>query len=155
MGRKLVAGVDSSTQSVKVVIRDADTGELVRQGKAAHPDGTEVNPAEWMSALKKAFEVAGGLSDVAAISIGAQQHGFIALDEKGNVIIKKIMKSQEKGDLYSFRKFHRLVIIEKEIHEVISVTGKENGKLIVYNYCGEKIRELNVKSEELLEKYKF
>ena len=30
MGRKLVAGVDSSTQSVKVVIRDADTGDLVR-----------------------------------------------------------------------------------------------------------------------------
>ena len=86
MGRKLVAGVDSSTQSVKVVIRDADTGDLVREGKAAHPDGTEVNPAEWMSALKKAFEAAGGLSDVAAISIGAQQHGFIALDEKGNVI---------------------------------------------------------------------
>jgi len=86
MGRKLVAGVDSSTQSVKVVIRDADTGDLVREGKAAHPDGTEVNPAEWMSALKKAFEAAGGLSDVAAVSIGAQQHGFIALDEKGNVI---------------------------------------------------------------------
>jgi xylulokinase len=86
MSRKLVAGVDSSTQSVKVVIRDADTGDLVREGKAAHPEGTEVNPAEWMSALKKAFEAAGGLSDVAAISIGAQQHGFIALDEKGNVI---------------------------------------------------------------------
>ena len=86
MGRKLVAGVDSSTQSVKVVIRDAQTGELVRQGKAAHPDGTEVNPAEWMSALGKAFEAAGGLSDVEGISIGAQQHGFIALDEKGNVI---------------------------------------------------------------------
>ena len=65
------------------------------------------------------------------------------MDEKGNVIIKTIMKSKEKGDLYSFRKFHRLVIIEKEIHEVISVTGKENGKLIVYNYCGEKIRELS------------
>ena len=86
MGRKLVAGVDSSTQSVKVVIRDAQTGELVRQGKAAHPDGTEVNPAEWMSALGKAFDAAGGLSDVEGISIGAQQHGFIALDEKGNVI---------------------------------------------------------------------
>ncbi len=56
MGRKLVAGVDSSTQSVKVVIRDAETGDLVREGKAAHPEGTEVNPAEWMSALKKAFE---------------------------------------------------------------------------------------------------
>ena len=30
----LVAGVDSSTQSCKVVIRDAETGELVRHGRA-------------------------------------------------------------------------------------------------------------------------
>ena len=43
----LVAGVDSSTQSCKVVIRDADTGALVRQGRAPHPDGTEVDPAAW------------------------------------------------------------------------------------------------------------
>ena len=41
----LVAGVDSSTQSVKVVIRRADTGELIRQGRAPHPDGTEVEKA--------------------------------------------------------------------------------------------------------------
>ena len=40
----LVAGVDSSTQSCKVVIRDAATGALVRSGRAAHPDGTEVDP---------------------------------------------------------------------------------------------------------------
>ena len=33
----LVAGVDSSTQSCKVVIRDADTGALVREGRAVHP----------------------------------------------------------------------------------------------------------------------
>jgi len=33
MTRKLVAGVDSSTQSVKIVVRDAETGELVRQLK--------------------------------------------------------------------------------------------------------------------------
>jgi xylulokinase len=86
MGRKLVTGIDSSTQSVKVVIRDAQTSELVGQVKAAHSDGTEVNPAEWMSALSKAIEAAGGLSDVGGISIRTQQHGFIALDEKGNVI---------------------------------------------------------------------
>ena len=33
----LVAGVDSSTQSCKVVVRDADTGELVRSGTRAAP----------------------------------------------------------------------------------------------------------------------
>jgi xylulokinase len=82
----LVAGVDSSTQSVKVVIRKADTGELVRQGRASHPDGTEVDPALWEAALDKAIADAGGLVDVAAISIGGQQHGMVALDSDGEVI---------------------------------------------------------------------
>ncbi|ASY21117.1 xylulokinase [Candidatus Planktophila dulcis] len=83
---QLTAGVDSSTQSVKVVIRNAETGELVRHGRASHPDGTEVDPAHWESALDKAIADAGGLDDVSAISIGGQQHGMVALDSSGEVI---------------------------------------------------------------------
>jgi len=83
---KLVAGVDSSTQSVKVVIRHAETGELIRQGRAPHPDGTEVDPAHWLSALHTAIAAAGGIDDVSAISVGGQQHGMVALDAAGNVI---------------------------------------------------------------------
>ncbi len=82
----LVAGVDSSTQSVKVVIRNANTGELLRQGRASHPDGTEVEPALWEIALDSAIADAGGLDDVAAISIGGQQHGMVTLDSNGEVI---------------------------------------------------------------------
>lgn len=82
----LVAGVDSSTQSVKVVIRNANTGELLRQGRASHPDGTEVEPALWEKALESAIADAGGLDDVAAISIGGQQHGMVTLDSNGDVI---------------------------------------------------------------------
>jgi xylulokinase len=82
----LVAGIDSSTQSCKVVIRDAATGELVRSGRATHPDGTEVDPAHWWSALQVAIADAGGLEDVAAISVGAQQHGMVCLDEDGEVV---------------------------------------------------------------------
>ena len=82
----LVAGVDSSTQSCKVVIRHAATGELVRQGRAGHPDGTEVDPDAWWVALQAAIADAGGLDDVAALSVGGQQHGMVALDEQGQVI---------------------------------------------------------------------
>ncbi|KUG59752.1 xylulokinase [Nesterenkonia jeotgali] len=82
----LVAGIDSSTQSCKVVIRDADTGELVRTGSAKHPEGTEVAPAAWWDALLEAITAAGGLDDVAAASIGGQQHGMVALDAQGSVI---------------------------------------------------------------------
>jgi xylulokinase len=82
----LVAGVDSSTQSCKVVIRDADTGALIRQGRAAHPNGTEVDPRAWWDALQIAIEQAGGLDDVAALSVGGQQHGMVCLDESGAVV---------------------------------------------------------------------
>jgi xylulokinase len=86
MANQLIAGVDSSTQSVKIVIRKAETGELVRQGRASHPEGTEVDPIHWKSAFDSAVKDAGGLDDVAAISIGGQQHGMVALDESGQVI---------------------------------------------------------------------
>lgn len=82
----LVAGVDSSTQSVKVVIRDANSGALIREGRASHPEGTEVDPKKWWDALETAIASAGGLSDVAAISIGGQQHGMLTLDSAGEVI---------------------------------------------------------------------
>jgi xylulokinase len=81
----LVAGVDSSTQSTKIVVRDAETGALIRQGRAPHPDGTEVNPHVWWHALLKAAE-GGLLDDVAAISIAAQQHGMVALDADGTPV---------------------------------------------------------------------
>jgi xylulokinase len=82
----LVAGIDSSTQSCKVVVCDADTGETVRSGSAPHPAGTEVDPRLWWSALQAAVTAAGGLDDVAAISVGAQQHGMICLDASGSVV---------------------------------------------------------------------
>ena len=82
----LVAGIDSSTQSCKVVIRDADTGALVRQGRAAHPDGSEIHPEHWWTALQEAIARAGGLEDVGAVSVGGQQHGMVCLDSGGEVV---------------------------------------------------------------------
>jgi xylulokinase len=82
----LVAGVDSSTQSCKVVVRDAGSGRLVREGRAPHPDGTEVDPAAWAAALDRALAQAGGLDDVAAVAVGGQQHGMVCLDDDGAVV---------------------------------------------------------------------
>jgi xylulokinase len=80
----IVAGVDSSTQACKVVVCDADTGEVLREGRGSHPDGTEVHPRHWWSALQRASE--GLLDGVAAVSVAAQQHGMVALDEAGAVV---------------------------------------------------------------------
>jgi xylulokinase len=75
----LVAGIDSSTQSVKVAVHDAETGALVRHGSALHPDGTSCPPQRWWDALLEAS--AGLLNDVAAIAVAGQQHGMVALDD--------------------------------------------------------------------------
>jgi xylulokinase len=82
----LVAGVDTSTQACKVVVRDADTGELVRSGRASHPAGTEVSPAAWEEAFRTAAAQAGGLDDVEALAVGGQQHGMVCLDADGEVV---------------------------------------------------------------------
>ncbi len=82
----LVAGIDSSTQSCKVLVRDAETGALVRSGHAPHPAGTEVEPHAWWDALLAAVDAAGGLDGVQAVAVGGQQHGMVCLDESGSVV---------------------------------------------------------------------
>jgi xylulokinase len=82
----LVVGIDSSTQACKVLVVDADTGAVVRRGRAPHPGGTEVHPDHWWDALQNALAEAGGLADVAAVSVGAQQHGMVALDRADDAV---------------------------------------------------------------------
>src|SRR2546423_3070140 len=82
----LVAGVDSSTQACKVVVRDAESGARVRTGRALHPPGTEIDPEHWWHALQAAIADAGGWADVAAIAVAAQQHGMVVLNDAGAVL---------------------------------------------------------------------
>lgn len=80
----LVAGVDSSTQGTKIVVRDAETGALLREASAPHPDGSEVAPDAWWRAFSQA--AADLLDGVEAIAIAAQQHGLVALDDTGMAV---------------------------------------------------------------------
>jgi xylulokinase len=80
----LVAGVDSSTQSTKVLLCQAEDGAVIGQASAPHPDGTECEPGVWWQALEAAGR---GLLDRAdAIGVAAQQHGMVVLDEAGQAI---------------------------------------------------------------------
>jgi xylulokinase len=80
----LVAGVDSSTQSTKVLLCRAEDGVIVGDATSPHPDGTECDPELWWRALTSAGD---GLLDRAdAIGVAAQQHGMVVLDEAGQVI---------------------------------------------------------------------
>jgi xylulokinase len=68
------------------VVVDAATGDIVREGRARHPEGTSVDPEAWWAALREAIAAAGGMDDVGAWAIGGQQHGMVALDAQGRVI---------------------------------------------------------------------
>ena len=85
----LVVGVDSSTTACKVQVRDADTGELVAEGRAPHPTTTpprsEQDPAAWWSAFEAACSQA-GVDRPAAIAVAGQQHGLVVLDAGGEVL---------------------------------------------------------------------
>jgi xylulokinase len=85
----LVAGIDSSTQSTKVLLVRAEDGVVVDQASAPHPAGTETDPADWWNALQQAGS--GLLERAAAIGVGGQQHGMVALDAAGAVIRPAIL----------------------------------------------------------------
>jgi len=80
----LVAGVDSSTQATKVLVVDADSGEVVRESSSRHPEGTEVDPQRWLDALHGASRDL--LAGVRAISVAGQQHGMVLLDRDGEPV---------------------------------------------------------------------
>ena len=54
----LVLGIDSSTQSTKAVLVDADDGTVVETRVAPHPAGTEVDPRAWLAAYDEAARAA-------------------------------------------------------------------------------------------------
>lgn len=83
-------GVDSSTQSTKVEVRDADDGRLVAYGRAPHPQTSrpprsEQHPNAWWDALVIAVGQA-DVRDIAALSVAGQQHGLVVLDSAGAVV---------------------------------------------------------------------
>lgn len=91
----IVAGVDSSTQSCKVEIRDLDNGTLLTSGSAPHPPAfgpcSEQHPSDWWKAFQAALTSAISASgvtgrDVVAVSVAAQCHGLVPLDASGSVI---------------------------------------------------------------------
>ena len=86
-----VLGVDSSTQSCKVEVRDADTGHLLGTGAAPHPPAfpprSEQHPSDWVTAFVAATRAALASCErpvtVRAISVAAQCHGLVLLDAAG------------------------------------------------------------------------
>jgi len=127
---KIVAGVDSSTQSVKVVLREADSGELIAATSRPHPDGTEVDPHEWKQALESALDEVSKYK-IDAIAIGGQQHGMVALDADGNVIRDALLWNDTRSDQAALDLNHEI----PDIH-------KRTGSRLVASFTASKVRWL-------------
>jgi len=111
--RRLVAGVDSSTQATKVELRDAETGELVAHGRAPHPATTppcsEQHPDAWWDALVAAMAECGDdRRDVSAISVAGQQHGLVCLDARLQVLRPAPLWNDTSGSAAADRLVARL-----------------------------------------------
>ncbi|OEV02665.1 FGGY family carbohydrate kinase [Streptomyces oceani] len=90
----IVAGLDSSSEHTRIVVCDADTGEIVRQGHAEH-SGERDDPQSWLISLGKAAGT-GQLADVRAIGVAAQQQGLIALDSAGNPVAPALLGNDKR-----------------------------------------------------------
>ena len=126
----LVAGVDSSTQSVKVVIRDADSGELVASSSKPHPDGTEVDPRAWKEALDAALNEV-STHKLSAIAIGGQQHGMVALDRDGGIIRNALLWNDTRSDSAA-----------EALNSEISDIHQRTGSKLVASFTASKVRWL-------------
>ncbi|MDE0236895.1 MAG: FGGY family carbohydrate kinase, partial [bacterium] len=94
VGRALVAGVDSSTQSTKVELRELDSGLLIDRTSAPHthsrwePPVSEQDPATWWEALSACFAqfTDADRANVVAVSVAGQQHGLVLVGEDGEAL---------------------------------------------------------------------
>ena len=98
MALEYFIGVDSGTQGTRAVVVDGDSGEVVGKASVGYglieglPEGhMEQHPSTWVEAMIKAIEGALKTSkvdrgDIRSIGVSGQQHGFVPLDGKGEVI---------------------------------------------------------------------
>src|SRR5680860_619301 len=87
MKRVIALGVDSSTQSTKVVAVDVDSGEELGIGRSSHSGENIQDPNDWWEALRQAVrEVVEPSFEVAAIAVAAQQHGLVTIGATGEPV---------------------------------------------------------------------
>ncbi len=96
--RTLLLGIDSGTQSTKVLVVEATTGKVLAAAAESYdllpglpPGAKEQHPHTWRDATAKAVKAAlkqakAKSPEVKAIGVSGQQHGFVPLDQKGEVI---------------------------------------------------------------------
>lgn len=94
---ELYIGIDSGTQGTKAIVFSREQKKVIAADYAGYElielpnGGREQDPLIWINACEKVLKKVLSYSDVKpfeikAVSVSGQQHGFVALDETGNVI---------------------------------------------------------------------
>ena len=124
--KNLFAGVDSSTQSTKLIVIDFDSKTVVYEDSINYDKDlpkystingviqnlgegvSESNPEMWIESLEILFKRLKGSQipqqNIKAISVSGQQHGLVALDDEGDLTRKNSklwndFSTQEECDL--------------------------------------------------------
>jgi xylulokinase len=96
--RTLFLGIDSGTQSTKVLVVEARHGTVVGEAARSYgliprlpPGAKEQHPRTWRDAASSAIQAAlkqakASANEVVTIGVSGQQHGFVALDKDDKVI---------------------------------------------------------------------
>src|SRR5215510_11230706 len=96
--RTLLLGIDSGTQSTKVLVVDARDGKVLASAAQEYelipnllPGAKEQHPHVWRDAMasgiRRALRQARAVApEVKAIGVSGQQHGFVPIDHDGEVI---------------------------------------------------------------------
>ncbi|MFI1438048.1 FGGY family carbohydrate kinase, partial [Streptomyces fructofermentans] len=102
----IVAGLDSSPDFTRIVVCDAESGAVLRQGYAPHPlDGvpeggrpSDVDPQAWLLSLG---EAAGGglLEGVQAIGVSTQQNALVPVDSQGGTVRPAIVGGDKRAQV--------------------------------------------------------
>ena len=94
----ITLGIDSGTQSTKCIALDLATGKIIASASQSYamvgglpPGHLEQEPEEWLKAVDHTVRFCIGQlgkrkDEIKAIGVSGQQHGFVPLDKKNNVI---------------------------------------------------------------------
>ena len=91
----IVAGIDSSPSTTRVVVCDALSGKVLRRAAVGHAAGGD-DPHEWWNALVKSCD--GGILDgVQAIAVAGQRQALVTVDSSGGVVRPALMSTDYRS----------------------------------------------------------